>query len=164
MEPVIVETLNGTSHFSKEKPGIRYCSPSSDSPECHAHDTSAVKTVSAFAIHGRANAYTNVALTAESDGLLESFEVAGDEIDRMDGVMNKPAVLEYSAFNDDEESEALQSRRRNEVEANMIHADCDEQTFAADRNGCEWSPTVRLMDRARYQELRSKDSSKYCTT
>jgi hypothetical protein len=90
MEPVIVETVNGKSRFSNDKPGIRYFSPRSDSPGCYAHDTGAVKTVSAFAIHGRVNAYTNVALTA--DGLLESFKVADEEIDRMEGVINDRAT------------------------------------------------------------------------
>jgi hypothetical protein len=39
--------------------------------------------VSAFAIYGKVNGYANVVLTA--DGLLDSFEVADDELDRMEG-------------------------------------------------------------------------------
>ena len=113
--------------------------------------------MSAFAIHGRVNAYTNVVLTA--DGLLESIEVADDEIDRMEGVINEPAVSESSDSDDDEESEALQRYRRSEVEANMIRADGDEQIFAPGSKRMRTEP-VRLTDQTRYQEVRGKDSSR----
>ena len=102
-----MENLGGRNRFSNQKPGIRYFSPSSDSPGCYAHDTNTdtYKTVSAFAIYGRVDEYTNVVLSA--DGLVESFEVADDEIDRMEGVINEPSAPRSSDSEDDEENEAL---------------------------------------------------------
>jgi hypothetical protein len=71
LEPVIVVSVNGRDRFSNDKPGIRYFSPSSDFPGTYAHDRGTVKTVSAFAIYGKVDGYTNVVLAA--DGLLDSF-------------------------------------------------------------------------------------------
>jgi hypothetical protein len=84
LEPVIVETVKGRNRFSNDKPGTRYFSPSSDFPGTYVHDPGTVKTVSAFAIYGKVDGYTNVVLAA--DGLLDPFEVADDELDRMKGI------------------------------------------------------------------------------
>jgi hypothetical protein len=87
LQPVIVETVQGRNRFSNDKPGIRYFSPSSAFPGTYAHDPGTVKTVSAFAIYGKVDGYTNVVLAA--DGLLDSFDVADDELDRMEGIINE---------------------------------------------------------------------------
>ena len=124
-------------------------------------NTDTYKTVSAFAIYGRVDEYTNVVLSA--DGLVESFEVADDEIDRMEGVINEPSAPGSSDSEDDEENEALERHRRSEAEANMFRADGDEQIFAAGVKRMRTEP-VRLSDQARYQELKKKDSNKFYTT
>jgi hypothetical protein len=85
--------------------------------------------VSTYAVYGRVDAYTSVLLTA--GGLLQSFDMADDERDHMEGVINEPSVREWSDSDDDEESEALKWHRTREVEANMICADGSEQISAA---------------------------------
>jgi hypothetical protein len=64
---------------------------------------------------------------------------------------------------ENEENEALERYRWSEVQANMFRADGDELIFAA---GHKWvrMELVRLLDQARYQELRGKDSNKSYTT
>jgi hypothetical protein len=59
IETVIVKSLNGRDRFSNDKPGIRYSNPSSDIPGTYEHDLDTVKTVSAFAIYGKVDGYTN---------------------------------------------------------------------------------------------------------
>jgi hypothetical protein len=90
LQPVIVETVKGRNPFSNDKPGIRYFSHSSDFPgsATYAHEPGTVKTVSAFAIYGKVDGYTNVVLAVD-DGLLDSFDVADDELDSMEGIINE---------------------------------------------------------------------------
>jgi hypothetical protein len=161
LEPVIVETVKGRNRFSNDKPGIRYFSPSSDFPGTYAHDPGTVKTVSAFAIYGRVDGHTNVVLAA--DGLLDSFEVADDELDRMEGIINEECAPDSGEEAENEENKALERHRRSEAQANMFRADGDEQVFAAGHKRVRMEP-VRLSDQARYQELRGKDSNKSYTT
>jgi hypothetical protein len=98
--------------------------------------------VSAFAIYGKVDGCTNVILAA--DGLLDSFEVADDELDCMEGIIN-----EECAPDSGEENEALERHRRSEAQANMFRADGDEHNFAAGHKRVRIKP-VRLSDQARY--------------
>jgi hypothetical protein len=157
LEPVIVETVKGRT----DKPGIRSFSPSSDFPGTYVHDPGTVKTVSAFAIYGKVDGYTNVVLAA--DGLLDSFEVADEELDRMKGIINEECAPESGEEAENEENEAMERHRQSKAQANMFRADGDGQVFAAGHKRVQMEP-VRLSDQARYRKLRGKDSNKSYTT
>jgi hypothetical protein len=136
LEPVIVETVKGRNRFSNDKPGIRYFSPSSDFPGTYVHDPGTVKTVSAFAIYGKVDGYTNIVLAA--DGLLDSFEVADDELHRMKGIINEECAPDSGEEAENEENEVLEQHRRSEAQANMFRADARRPSF------CSWSDHERV--------------------
>jgi hypothetical protein len=112
-------------------------------------------------MYGKVDGYTNVVLVA--DGLLDSFEVADDEVDRMEGIINEECAPDSNEEAENEENEALERHRLSEAQANMFRADGDEQVFTAGHKRVRMEP-VRLSDQARYQELRGKDSNKLYTT
>jgi hypothetical protein len=68
--------------------------------------------VSAFAIYGKVDGYTNVVLAA--DGLLDLFVVADDELDRMKGIINEKCAPDSGEEAENDENEALERHRRME--------------------------------------------------
>jgi hypothetical protein len=68
-------------------------------------DPGANKSVSVSAIHGlvESSAYTNTTLLA--GGLLQSFDIQQDDIDRLEGILDEPQLEEAVESDSDAESE-----------------------------------------------------------
>lgn len=102
MEPVVEERMARTqrrdrrsrarSKFAIEKPRVRFFSlrggedDNADSWR-YEYDPETVVTVNAAAIHGAVESYSNDVVSAKGD--LLAFDVAEDELDRMQGVVNE---------------------------------------------------------------------------
>lgn len=97
--------LQVTTRFSIEKPSVRYFSPTDTSEDGHQqyeYDSSCASTVTVdvSAIYGAAQ-YCNSVVSLE--GLIESFEVDMEDIDKMEDEVNREMPVVSSS--EDEEDE-----------------------------------------------------------
>lgn len=113
LEPVVEQIAQGArngrlrSRFVVERPGIRFFSEVQDGAEGHSkfqYEKGSSPTVSATAIYGEA---TYSSAFCSPDGLLETFEVDSEELDRMEGVVNRLVSSETSSSDSNAEEQTV---------------------------------------------------------
>ena len=104
------------------------------------------------AIHGRieSSAYTNT--TVSGTGLLESFDIQQEEIDRLEGILNEPLEervdSDVDADSEEEETPALLRQRVAQLKARRFMNDHDPNLVVAGKRSR--APTSTYMDVIRY--------------
>ena len=153
-----------TTRFSIEKPGVRYFTPtsiSSDGHQMYEYDSACASTVDVSAIYGAAQ-YSNSVVSL--GGLIDSFEVDTEEIDRMEDEVNRvvPVVSSSEDEEDEEQTEALQRKRdgaRMSRLGSLACDPCNQANILPSGSVRSREPRRGYLDEIRYNEVRGGGSS-----
>jgi hypothetical protein len=145
------------------RPGIRYFRLVVDASEGHLKfqlDGDALTTVNAQAIYGEATYSSSV---CSPNGLLNSFEIDSEEMDRMEGIVNE-VVSEDSSSEDsnaEEQTEALLRDRAKLRNAKKITGmvGLDPRNVLDSGSVRRRAPTRNFLSEVRYNEVSGRKSS-----
>ena len=155
------------TRFACDKPSVRFfgVSPEREGDGvAYDHDEKSLKAVSITAIYGRIDPGTYTNAIVSSGDLLESFDIAQDEVDRLEGLFEEAVPVaevndsEAEEISEEEETEALSRERKRQKESERF-PDVDESLVI--EGSRSRAPHIGFLDEVRYSEVRGIHSSRH---